>query len=68
MLHYFASFSVKTNSNWSSTQMRNKKILGLSALTLSIMAASSVSNAQTFEAAEIIQPILINANGKIYSC
>ncbi len=64
MLHYFASFSVKTNSNWSSTQMRNKKILGLSALTLSIMAASSVSNAQTFEAAEIIQPILINANEK----
>ena len=44
--------------------MRNKKILGLSALTLSIMAASSVSNAQTFEAAEVIQPILISANEK----
>ena len=44
--------------------MRNKKILGLSALTLSIMAASNVSNAQTFEAAEIIQPILISANEK----
>lgn len=62
MSHDFASFSVKINSNWSSTQMRNKRILGLSALTLSIMAASGVSNAQTFQAAEIIQPILIGAN------
>lgn len=41
--------------------MRNKKILGLSALTLSILAASGISNAQTFEAAEITQPILIGA-------
>jgi len=42
--------------------MRKKQILALSALTLSIIAASSVSNAQTFETAEIIQPILIGTN------
>lgn len=64
MSHNFASFSVKTNLNWSSTQMRNKKILALSALTLSIMLAS---NAQAFAAAgaEIMQPILIGANNTV---
>ncbi|MGB1261544.1 MAG: S8 family serine peptidase, partial [Cognaticolwellia sp.] len=45
--------------------MRNNKILGLSAVTLSILAATSAVNAQTYQAAEIIQPAPVNASNKM---